>query len=467
MIVINKAKAAWSEQRTCWRLDIQYNDPEGASKRTFIVVPNAEPSKAGGAVAAEKAAKDFRRAIGPLYAGFYAKFDAARPKPAAKPLPSPVKVRKGVRTTVDWLLNECLTHPEIWGSVKHPVNYVSGVKKLTAVVGDRQVSEFEPPHGRKLVMEVVNTLRGEGHSDGYVRKIAYQLRQALGAAIGQGISEPILDPNTGDQLINDVPTFPPLPKSKGRTAVLEKDQDQVVFEVIAKRFETAREEERAWGIKHGKEHLLGIGAVGRVEVDGEVRWLNARRFTSGQWLNFQHYIRFLIETGCRRSEALSVGNHSVRWRETLDDNGAVIDKRPVLFLPGEVTKNGDDRFINITPALQSYLTIWEATAAPHSFQIGTRTITREKAWFRFNANQVTNMWNLVRADAKRIHHVDLSAVSPHNLRHTHATRMSERGMSGKPLQDHLGHRDAKATAIYDHASQIDNSRKFYARNVSG
>lgn len=237
--------------------------------------------------------------------------------------------------------------------------------------------------------------------------------------------------------------------------------------MIAERTRKAALEERAYAIKHDKKHELGLGAHGNVEIGGEVVWLNPKRFSSTQWRTFGEFIVFLLETGCRRSEALSVGNHSVRYREMTDDDGNVTEKRPVLFLPGEVTKNGDDRTLNLTPRLQELMKVWQATAKPHTFQIGARTITREKAWFPFTANQVTNMWEHVRKDAKRVHAVDLSAISPHLLRHTHATRMSERGMSGKPLQEHLGHRDPRQTQIYDHAQQVDNSAKFYRRDVSG
>jgi integrase len=348
--------------------------------------------------------------------------------------------------------------------VKHPKNYRSGAKKLSAMVGDRLVSEFEPPHGRKIIVEVVNTLRREGHSDGYVRKIAYQLRQALSAAIGQGVSEPIGDPDTGDQLIHDIPTFPHLPKSKGRTAVLEKTDDEIVFKVMSERFLRAREEERAFAIKVDRRHELGIGARGRVIVAGQVVWLNPKRFSSGQWRTFRDYITFLIETGCRRSEALSVGNHSLREREVIDAEGAVVESYKVLHLPGEVSKNGDDRYINLTPKVLGLIKMWQVWAQPHSFQIGARTINRDLAWFPLQPGQITAMWQHVRDDAKR-YEVDLSAISPHQLRHTHATRMSARGMSGKPLQEHLGHRDDRTTRIYDHAQQVENSRPFYRRNV--
>ena len=465
-MIVNKVKAAWSGQRSCWRLDIQFKI-DGAPKRTFIVVPDAEADQSKGEAAAKRAAKEFGKGLGTLYAGFMEKHGNGAPKAAPKPKapPSPMR-RKGPIPDVSWLLDRCLEHPEIWGEVKHSKNYRSGVRKLNALVGETLVSQFEPPHGRALVVDLVERLRADDNSKGYVRKIAYQLRQALRACVGDGVTKAIVHPISGEPLLNDVPSFPPLPKSPSRTAVLEKDHDQVVFAVIRERFRIAREEERAYALKVDKPHELGIGAQGSVVVEGEVRWLNPRRFSSTQWLTFEGYIRFLLETGCRRSEALSVGNHSIREREVVNDDGTVAETYQVLHLPAEVTKTGLERFINLSPALMSAKKMWEATAKPHSFEIGDRTIARDRAWFPLTPNQVTNMWNHVRADAKRFHAVDLAKVSPHNLRHTHATRMSARGLSGKGLSDSLGHRDERTTRIYDHAQSVDQSRKFFARSVS-
>lgn len=466
MIVIKKAKAAWSEQRSCWRLDIQYLDMEGAAKRTFIVVPGADASKSRGEAEAKRAAKDFSKCVGTLYGAFVSKYDGKRPAPEPKPERSPMRNRKGQTPTVAWLLGECFKHPEVWAKVKHSKNYHSGARKLNAIIGDRMISEFEPPHGRKLVLEVISKLRADGNSDGYVRKIAYQLRQALNAAIGQGVTDLIGDPVTGEALINDIPTFPHLPKAEPRKAVLEREHDKIVFEIIRARFAQAREEERAYAKKHNKEHELGVGAVGRVEIGANVVWLNSRRFSSTNWLTFESYIRFLLETGCRRGEALSMGNHSVRTRELIGDDGSLLETYEVLHVPAEVSKNGIERFINISPAVAEGMKLWQAYAKPHSFKIGDRTVSRDKAWFALAPNQVTNMWQHIRDDAKKTYAVDLSKVSPHQLRHTHATRMSERGMSGKPLSDSLGHTDERQTRTYDHAQSHHHSRKFFKRSVS-
>ena len=465
VIVVSKARAAWSAQRSCWRLDIQFVNHEGEPKRTFIVVPGAG-DKSNGEALAKRAAKEFGRGIGTLYAGFMAKLDENRPAPKPRPLPSPMR-RKGAVPTIDWLLDQCLSHPEVWGNVKHSSNYISGAKKLASIVGERLVSEFEPPHGRAIVLDVVNRLRSDGYSDGYVRKITYQLRQALSATIGEGVTEAIVSPEDGGPLLNDVPRFPSLPKSKGRTAILDRDHDQIVFAVINARRDKAIQEERAYAKHVGREHELGEGAEGWVPLaNGAGVWLNPKRFTSRQWGDFAAYVRFLMETGCRRSEALSVGNHSVRWREVTGEDGEVVDRFPVIHLPGEVTKNGQDRFINCSPTLREKIALWSACASRHSFKIGDRLIEREKAWFPLTANQVTNMWEHVRTDAKAAHAVDLSKVSPHQLRHTFATRMSERGLHGKGLSDTLGHTDERTTRIYDHAQSVDQSRRFFARDVS-
>lgn len=458
-----KAKAAWSGQRSCWRLDIQYRTADGAPKRTFVRVPDAN-DKVKGEAAASRAAKDFNKGLGALYEAFVAGVGGTTTKAKPKPLPSPMKTRK--EPTMAWLFAQCLDHREIWGKVKHSKNYISGVAKLNTMIGDRPCSDFEPPNGRAIVNDVVKALRADDYSDGYVRKIVGHLRQALEALIGKGVSEAIVHPVTGVPLLTDIPTFPSLPKSPARTAVLAREHDEILFRIMGERMVKAREEERAYGEKHGLVHELGIGAHGNVEIGGETVWLNPKRFSSTQWRVFRDYIGFLLETGCRLSEALTTGNHSIRTREVTADDGSVSDTYQVLHLPAGVTKGDRERFINLSPKLLDGMKLWQATAKPHTVEIGDRTIEVAKAWFPLTKNQVSLLWGHVRTDAKAFG-VDLSEISPHNLRHTHATRMSERGMSGKGLQDSLGHKDARTTQIYDHAQSVDQTRKYFVRAVSG
>ncbi len=458
-----KAKAAWSGQRGYWRLDVSYRTSEGIAKRTFLRVPGADDKDAGEAIAS-KAAKEFNRALGSLYTGFTDATAGVSAPAKVKPLPSPMKTRN--EPTMAWLFAQCLEHREIWGKVKHSKNYKSGVAKLNSMIGDRLCADFEPPNGRAIVMDVVRALRADEYSDGYVRKIVGHLRQALEALVGKGVAEPIVHPVTGLPLLTDIPTFPTLPKSESRTAILAREHDSIILDICNERVRKAREEERAWGEKHGTKHLLGVGAAGNIEIGGKTVWLNPKRFSSVQWRTFRDYFTFLLETGCRLSEALTVGNHSIRAREVVDDDGAVIDTYEVLYLPATVTKGANERFINLSPKLLSAMKMWKAFAVPHKVEIGDRIIDVPMAWFPLTKNQVSLLWDHVRRDA-RAQGLDLSEISIHNLRHTHATRMSSRGMSGKGLQDSLGHKDARTTQIYDHAQSVDQTRKFFARSISG
>jgi integrase len=468
--IIKKAKAAWSGQRTVWRLDIQYVDGHGASKRTFLNVTDAEPHKTRGEAEAKRAAKEFGRGVGTIYQAFWDKVGmvtVSKEEPVEEPEKAPEPVIRSREPTISWLLGQCLKHPDVWGRVKHSKNYKSAVSKLNGLIGDRPCADFEAPHGRKIVITTLTALRDAGFSDGYIRKLMYHLRQALCALIGEGVTEPIYHPVTGEPLISDVPTFPSMAKSKGRTAVLEREQDTIVFQCIGARIKRAAAEEKAFAEKIGPKHLLGLNAKGPVDVDGRgMVWINPRRFSADQWRNFGEYTLFLLETGCRRSEALSVGNHSLRTREVTDDHGGVVETFEVLHLPGEVTKSGLPRDINISPALLKNLPVWKAKAGQHAFQIGDRTVEIPRAWFRLDPHQITHMWAHIRKDAMAEHGVDLSKVSPHQLRHTHATRMSARGLSGKALSETLGHTDERTTRIYDHAQQVHNSRKFFQRNVT-
>lgn len=76
------------------------------------------------------------------------------------------------------------------------------------------------------------------------------------------------------------------------------------------------------------------------------------------------------------------------------------------------------------------------------------------------ANNVRkNLYRIVEQNEKR--KVQLPPVSPHILRHTACTRMSESGMNLKVIQYMMGHHDMRTTVqVYDHADLERVSREY-------
>ncbi|MBR3231667.1 MAG: tyrosine-type recombinase/integrase, partial [Lachnospiraceae bacterium] len=75
------------------------------------------------------------------------------------------------------------------------------------------------------------------------------------------------------------------------------------------------------------------------------------------------------------------------------------------------------------------------------------------------ANSVRkNLYRIVAQNEKR--EVQLPPISPHILRHTACTRMSESGMNLKVIQYLMGHHDMRTTVqVYDHADLERVSRE--------
>ena len=68
---------------------------------------------------------------------------------------------------------------------------------------------------------------------------------------------------------------------------------------------------------------------------------------------------------------------------------------------------------------------------------------------------------IVKAAAKR---AGLGAhVSPHSLRHAHASHAIENGASLALVSATLGHSDLKVTSVYAHARPEDSSSRFLKR----
>ena len=139
----------------------------------------------------------------------------------------------------------------------------------------------------------------------------------------------------------------------------------------------------------------------------------------------QLIIRTLFITGARVSELCNL-----RWR----DLQAYLESG-VLSLYG---KGGKSRTVRIPRKLFDDL---EALRGPEDDRI-----------FPLSSNMI---WRLVKKAAARCGAGD--RISPHWLRHGHATAAHSRGASLKLVQETLGHQNLNTTGIYVHARPEDSS----------
>ncbi len=132
-----------------------------------------------------------------------------------------------------------------------------------------------------------------------------------------------------------------------------------------------------------------------------------------------HYIdalyRFLLDTGCRLGEALSL--------DACDDK--------VVHLKHGTTKSMKARVVPLTP---------RAAAAVKAMLLNPWHGKVDDDW-------VGHRWGLVRRECK------VPDVNVHILRHTCASRLLERGVDLYTVSKWLGHSSVKVTERYAHLQQ--------------
>jgi len=130
---------------------------------------------------------------------------------------------------------------------------------------------------------------------------------------------------------------------------------------------------------------------------------------------------FLVETGLRRGEALAL-----EWRD-IEDDGAVVAVRE--------SKNGKARRVPLTLRAQRVLQDRRAYARP----------------FGIKPARLTHYWNIARG----LYSGDTSDLVPHILRHTCASRLVQRGVHLKVVQQWMGHSSIETTLRYAHVRDED------------
>lgn len=130
---------------------------------------------------------------------------------------------------------------------------------------------------------------------------------------------------------------------------------------------------------------------------------------------------FLVETGLRRSEALAL-----EWRD-VEEAGTVVAVRQ--------SKNGKARRVPLTVLAQSVLRDRRDYARP----------------FGLKPDRLTHYWN----KARDRYQGDTTELVPHILRHTCASRLVQRGVPLKVVQEWMGHSNIQTTMRYAHVRDED------------
>lgn len=253
----------------------------------------------------------------------------------------------------------------------------SNIKILNGYIGDELVTDMTHQRLERLVA----ALFAAGYKAGTVdRKL-----NAVGAALGRATIE---TDRFGTPWLIGKPKLPKITVNNFKDRVLSADEERAIFKAIFARL--AAEPTRDWQ----RYHCL---------------------------------IRFLLDTGCRLSEALNLTTKDVETRE--------VNGRSITFavFPRYKTKSGKPRQIPLTDTVARNLDhlAWGSPGGSY-FKISPAT-----AWY---------MWDKsIRADVKAAGY-DIDDVTLHTMRHTCLTRLAKSGkVRLEQISDWAGHSSLQIT----------------------
>lgn len=288
--------------------------------------------------------------------------------------------------TLNLWLTRCLS--SIWSEfeVKSHASKRSNVKILQRYIdSDLALADVTATHLTRLV----DNLRAGGYAAGTVRLKISHVATALNHAAKT------VNPETGKFYLETVPEIPNVPKVRSLERVVSRDEEAVILECIDERHRT--DPQRMW-------------------------W----------W--FKRLVILQLDLGFRLSEALSLGQRSVKRKRWLDHSAQSHLEATFIGVEGKYTKSGKPRDIPCSQRFEREIKLLNELAS-------------NGRWFPWPIKSSTpwQMWNTIRMDMKaRGYNVD--DVVQHTFRHTCATRLCEGGLDLVSLRDWLGHSDISITA---------------------
>lgn len=278
--------------------------------------------------------------------------------------------------TMRKLFDMCLEDREVWKLVRSQNTLRSNIKILNEHFGDL--------HPREVTEDRIRELADYWHEEGYapatVKRKMETLKRALSAAVKRYKED-------GERLIPFRPEFPTIDVENTRDRILEYHEEEVVFACIDARM---------------------------------------RKQPNRNWWHFKIFLRVLLDTAFRRSEAMRLGPDNVRI-----DSDSMGNPVHVLSLQRYTTKNKKPREVPATDAIVEALPALNAQAV-------------DGRWFHLDST-AWYMWNTIREDCKA-HGVEIGDVWLHTMRHTCLTRLHRAGMELARLSKWAGHSDVSITA---------------------
>ena len=165
-------------------------------------------------------------------------------------------------------------------------------------------------------------------------------------------------------------------------------------------------------------------------------------------------VHLMSYTGLRQGEALALKWSDIDFENkkiTVDKTATRIKERQTLQTPK--TKNSK-RVISIDPATLSILKGWKKDQIKIYFKNGKHFEGDENFIFTNQRGEWVHIHNFIRYFKRFIADHKLKSITPHGLRHTHASLLFSAGVEPKNISDRLGHSTVQITLdLYTHITE--------------
>jgi len=165
-------------------------------------------------------------------------------------------------------------------------------------------------------------------------------------------------------------------------------------------------------------------------------------------------VHLMSYTGLRQGEALALKWSDIDFENkkiTVNKTAVRIKEKQTLQTPK--TKNSK-RVISIDPATLSILRSWKKDQIKIYFKNGKHFEGDENFIFTNQRGEWVHIHNFIRYFKRFIADHKLKPITPHGLRHTHASLLFSAGVEPKNISDRLGHSTVQITLdLYTHITE--------------
>ena len=165
-------------------------------------------------------------------------------------------------------------------------------------------------------------------------------------------------------------------------------------------------------------------------------------------------VHLMSYTGLRQGEALALKWSDIDFENkkiTVDKTATRIKEKQTLQTPK--TKNSK-RVISIDPTTLSILKSWKKDQIKIYFKNGKHFEGDDNFIFTNERGEWVHIHNFIRYFKRFIADHKLKPITPHGLRHTHASLLFSAGVEPKNISDRLGHSTVQITLdLYTHITE--------------